>query len=82
MKLKKHCTPIEDEDVLGNSHALNVIYNGVDKNIFIIINTCSSAKKAWETLEAVHEGTSEVCISRLQLLTTKFENFKMLEDET
>lgn len=36
----------KDEETLFNSCALNSIYNGVDKNIFKIINTCTSAKKA------------------------------------
>jgi hypothetical protein len=31
--------------------------------------------------KAAHEGTSKVKSSRLQLLTTKFENMKMQEDE-
>lgn len=35
---------VEDEEALGNSKALNTIFNGVDKNMFRIINTCSEAK--------------------------------------
>ena len=38
-------------------------------------------KDAWEILKTAHEGTSKVKSSRLQLLTTKFENLKMMEDE-
>lgn len=72
----------KDEDALGNSRALNSIYNGVDKSIFKIISTCTSAKESQETLEVIHEGTSKVHLSRLQLLITKFENLKMKEDET
>jgi hypothetical protein len=37
------------------------------------------AKDAWEILKTTHEGTSKVKMSRLQLLTTKFENLKMKE---
>jgi hypothetical protein len=39
------------------------------------------AKDAWEILKTTHEGTSKVKMSRLQLLTTNFENIKMKEDE-
>jgi hypothetical protein len=39
------------------------------------------AKDAWEILKTTHEGTSKVKMSRLQLLTTKFENLKMKEDK-
>lgn len=71
-----------DAEALGNSKVLNAFLNGVDKNMFILINTCSEAKEAWEILKSSHEGTSKVCMSRLQLLTTKFENLRMNEDET
>lgn len=59
-----------------------LIYNGVDKNIFIIINTYTSAKEAWETLEFSNQGTSKFRMSRLQLPTTKFQNLKIKEEET
>jgi hypothetical protein len=39
------------------------------------------AKDAWNILKTTHEGTSRVKMSRLQLLTTKFENLRMKEDE-
>ncbi|MCH88483.1 gag-pol polyprotein [Trifolium medium] len=40
------------------------------------------AKEAWEILQTTLEGTSKVCMSKLQLLTTKFENLRMEQDET
>ena len=71
----------EDDLALGNSKALNSIFNGVDKNIFRLVNNCEVAKDAWDILKTTHEGTSRVKMSRLQLLTTKFENLRMKEDE-
>ncbi|XP_050888876.1 uncharacterized protein LOC127094045 [Lathyrus oleraceus] len=71
----------EDELALGNSKALNSLFNGVNKNIFRLINTCTVAKEAWEILKTTHEGTSKVKMSGLHLLTTKFENLKMKDDE-
>jgi hypothetical protein len=61
---------------------LNALFNGVDKNMFRLIKKCTVAKNAWEILRTAHEGTSKVKISRIQLLTTKFESLKMNEDET
>ncbi|PNX56975.1 gag-protease polyprotein [Trifolium pratense] len=72
----------EDELALGNSKALNALYNGVDKNMFKLIKKCTSAKEAWDILKTVHEGTSKVKISRLHLPTTKFENLRMKDDES
>lgn len=39
----------EYEEALENPIALNVIYNGVNKNIFKNINTCTSDMGAQET---------------------------------
>ena len=72
----------EDEESHRNSQALNALYNGVDQNIFKLINTCSSAKEAWNILEVAYEGTYKIKISRLQILTSKFEAFKMAKDES
>src|SRR6266487_6089845 len=72
----------EDELALGNSKALNALYNGVDKNMFRLIKRCKVAKEAWEILITTQEGTSKVNNSRLQMLTTKFEELRMKEDES
>lgn len=68
--------------MLGNSRALKANYNGVDKNTFKIINTCSNPKKAWETLEDAYKGIPRVCMSRLKLLATKLEKLNMEEEKT
>lgn len=46
LKTKAKWTSVEDKEALGNSKALNSIFNGVDKNMFILINRCSKAKEA------------------------------------
>ncbi|XP_057432426.1 uncharacterized protein LOC130725194 [Lotus japonicus] len=81
-KPEEEWTKDEDEASLGNSKALNVIFNGVDKNMFRLINTCTVAKDAWEILKTAHEGTTRVRMSRLHMLTTQFENLMMTGDET
>lgn len=40
VKPEKEWSSEEEEASFGNSRALNVVYNGVDKNIFRLINTC------------------------------------------
>lgn len=47
---------VEDEASLENSQALNAIFNGVNKYIVRLINTCVSAKEAWDILIVAHEG--------------------------
>src|SRR3954469_10734826 len=68
-----HWSKYEEELALGNSKALSALFNGIDKNIFRLVQHCELAKEAWDILKTTHEGTSKVKMSRLQVLTTKFE---------
>ncbi|TYK00141.1 gag-pol polyprotein [Cucumis melo var. makuwa] len=72
----------EEQASVGNARPLNAIFNGVDLNVFKLINSCSTAKEAWKTLKVVYEGTSKVKIARLQLITFKFEALRMIENES
>ncbi|XP_070024903.1 uncharacterized protein [Nicotiana sylvestris] len=46
------------------------------------IQSCTSAKEIWDTLQVAHEGTPQVKISRGILLYSQYENFTMKEGET
>ena len=82
LKPEAEWTKEEDELAHGNSKALNALFNAVDNNIFRMIKQCSVAKEAWDILMTTHEGTAKVKNSRLQLLTVKFENLMMGEDQS
>lgn len=43
---------------------------------------CSTAKEVRDILKTTHGGTSQVKIAKIQMLTSKLDNFKMLEEET
>ena len=47
-----------------------------------MIFACESAKEAWTLLKNAHKGTSIVKISMLQMLASKFEDLRMLVDES
>ena len=40
------------------------------------------SKEAWQILETTYEGTKKVKDTKLQMLTTRFEELKMSEDES
>ena len=40
------------------------------------------AKEAWEILETTYEGTKKVKDTKLQMLTTRFDDLKMSEDKS
>ena len=46
------------------------------------ISHITIAKEAWEILETTYDGTKKVNDTKLQMLTTRFEELKMSEDES
>ena len=66
----------------ANSKALNAIFCGVSPEEFHRISHITVVKEAWEILETTYEGTKKVKDTKLQMLTTRFEELKMSEDES
>ena len=61
---------------------MNAIFCGVSSDEFHKISHITVAKEAWEILETTYEGTKKVKDTKLQMLTTQFEELKMSEDES
>ena len=66
----------------ANSKTLNTIFCGVSPDEFHRISHETIAKEAWEILETIYEGTKKVKDIKLQMLTTRFEELKMSEEES
>ncbi|KAA0047013.1 gag-pol polyprotein [Cucumis melo var. makuwa] len=62
-KFELKWTREEDDAAVGHSRALNALFNVINQNIFKLINTCKSAKEAWDIQEVAYEGTSKVKMS-------------------
>ncbi|GAA0150752.1 hypothetical protein LIER_09619 [Lithospermum erythrorhizon] len=75
-------TAEEQELAIANDKAMNAIFNVVDLNVFKLINTCTEAMTAWDTLQTSYEGTLKVRMSRLQQLIMRFEALRVEEDES
>ena len=65
-----------------NSRALNALFNAVTNEEFKKISSIEITKEAWTILQTTYEGTKAVKDSKLQRLTTSFEEIKMEEDES
>ena len=65
----------------ANSKAINAIFCGVSPDEFHRISHVKTAKEAWTILETTYEGTKKVKDTKLQMLTTRFEELKMGDDE-
>ena len=66
----------------ANSKAFNAIFCGVSPNEFHRISHITVAKEAWQILETTYEGTKKVKDTKLQMLTTRFEELRTSKDES
>ena len=64
-----------------NSRVLNALFNTVINEEFKKISSTETTKEVWTILQT-YEGTKDVKDSKLQRLTTSFEEIKMEEDES
>ena len=64
-----------------NNRALNALFSAVTNEEFRKISSTEIVKEAWTTLQTTYEGTKAIKDSKLQRLTTSFEEIKMEEDE-
>ena len=65
-----------------NSRALNALFIAVTNEEFKKISSIETAKEAWTIFQTTYKGTKAVKDSKLQWLTTSFEEIKMEEDES
>ena len=72
----------DDKLVNYNNKALHTIFNGCDIEYIKFISSCESAKEAWDILQTTFEDLGDVKRNKLLSLTTRFENLRMLEDES
>ena len=61
---------------------MNALFSTVTNKDFKKISLTKTAKEAWTILQTTYEGTKAVKDSKLQRLTTSFEEIKMEEEES
>ncbi|XP_015078308.1 uncharacterized protein LOC107022115 [Solanum pennellii] len=54
---------------------------GIEPDEFNRVSACEPAKEIWDFLKTAHEGTEQVKESKIDMLTSLYENFKMKEGE-
>ena len=65
-----------------NNKVLNALFSAVTNEEFKKISFTETGKESWTILKITYEGTKVVKDSKLQRLTTSFEEIKMEEDES
>ena len=71
----------DNEASENNARAMYSIFNAISKDEFRRIAICTSAKEAWDIPQMTHEGTNAVKVSKLQMLTSRFETIRMEDHE-
>ena len=61
---------------------MNALLNAVMNEVFKKISSTKTTKEAWTILQTTYEGAKTFKDSKLQRLTTSFEEIKMKEDES
>ncbi|XP_077219750.1 uncharacterized protein LOC143853940 [Tasmannia lanceolata] len=65
-----------------NAKGVNTIFCALSLDEFNRVSICKTAKEIWTILETTHEGTSPVKKSKVNLLVSDLEAFKMYENES
>jgi len=65
-----------------NSRALNALFSAVTNEEFKKISSTETTNDSWTILQTNYEATKAIEDSKLQRLTTSFEEIKMEEDES
>ena len=65
-----------------NNKVLNALFSVVTNEEFKKKSSAETTKEAWIILQTTYEGTKAIKDSKLQRLTTSFEEIKMEEDES
>ena len=64
-----------------NAQACDILFNGLCPEEFNNINHLENAKDIWDTLIDMHEGTDSVKESKLDVLQSQLDKFKMQDGE-
>ncbi|XP_019155687.1 PREDICTED: uncharacterized protein LOC109152442 [Ipomoea nil] len=62
--------------------ARNILYNSLDDSLFPRVRKCKNAMEIWKVLMDLGEGDEQEKDNKLTVAMKKFEDFKMLPNET
>lgn len=48
--------------------AMNILFNGLDGDMFDNVINCKTAKEIWDTIQVIYDGTEQVRENKMQLL--------------
>ncbi|XP_070015919.1 uncharacterized protein [Nicotiana sylvestris] len=81
-KTRKEYTDGDRKVVEKNFCAKKILVCVIGPDEYNRISASQSTKEIWETLQTAHEGTTQVKQSNIDMFTTKYELFRMKNDES
>ncbi|XP_075099491.1 uncharacterized protein LOC142176260 [Nicotiana tabacum] len=80
-KTRKY-TDADRKVVEKNFRAKKILVCGIGPDEYNIISACETAKEIWKALQTAHEGTTQVKQSKIDMLTTEYELYRMKDDKS
>ncbi|XP_075074482.1 uncharacterized protein LOC142162075 [Nicotiana tabacum] len=81
-KTRKEYNDTDRKAIEKNLRAKKILVCGIGPDEYNHISACQSDKEIWKALQTAHEGTNQVKQSKIDILTTEYDLFKMKEDES
>ncbi|XP_033509490.1 uncharacterized protein [Nicotiana tomentosiformis] len=81
-KTRKEYNDADRKAIEKNFRAKKILICGIGPDEYNIISACQSAKEIWEALQMAHRVTTQVKQSKIDMLTTEYEPFRMKDDES
>nr|XP_016459601.1 PREDICTED: uncharacterized protein LOC107783142 [Nicotiana tabacum] len=80
-KTRKELNDADRKAVEKNFRVKKILVCGISPDEYNRISASQSAKEIWEALQIDHEGITQVKQSKIDMLTTEYEPFRMKDDE-
>ncbi|XP_070058115.1 uncharacterized protein [Nicotiana tomentosiformis] len=81
-KTRKEYNDADRKAIEKNVRDKNILVCGIGPDEYNRISACQSAKEIWEALQIAHEGNTQVKQSKIDMLKTEYELFRMKDDES
>ena len=78
---KDQWTSADKTEFRKNALTITILHCGLSRSEFNRISMYSTTKKIWDKLKVTYKGTSRVKESKINLLVTQYEVFKMDESK-
>ncbi|XP_075087998.1 uncharacterized protein LOC142169951 [Nicotiana tabacum] len=79
-KIGKEFNNADRKAIKKNFRVKRILVCGIGPDEYNRISACQSAKEIWEALQTAHEGRTQVKQSKIDMLTTEYELFRMKDE--